>query len=167
MVLAGAVWRGAPAARSYFVRADRPVHVISPEEVDAWLADSAVKVITIHRTDVASAQSIITDGVDLTRCSDDAAWGQGFYSRSSADPQYGEATVRVAVRLQSPLEIMDSVRDAGILELLTAQAGTDDFRAAIQAAGYDGVLVHYGQQLVVVAFESSQVKVVVSEDADG
>ena len=82
------------------------------------------------------------------------------------DPRYGTAEVRVAVRLTRPLVIEDSVRDAGVLEDLTRRAGTEDFRDAILAAGFDGVVVHYGEQRLVVAFHSEQVKVVLEGTGD-
>ena len=145
---------------------EKPEHQLAPDEVDSWLADSVVRTVTVHHTDPESALDIIEHGVDIAKSTLDAAWGQGFYSRTNSDPQHGSIAVWVAVRLMQPLEIMDSVRDAEILEELTQRASTEDFRVAILASGYDGVLVHYGQHLVVVAFHNEQVKVMLREDDD-
>ena len=140
----------------------RPPHVITREEAAAWLADSAVQVITVHRTDPASAHAITTEGVDIARTTADAGWGQAFYSGTRPDPQYGDATVRVAVRLQHPLILNDVVRDIELVEELRARTHADNIRDAVLAAGYDGVVVHFGPgDMWVVAYRNDQVKVVV------
>ncbi len=146
--------------------ADRPAHIITPDEVDAWLADSAVKVVTVHRTDPGSARDITEQGVDIGKTSTDAGWGQGFYSGTLPDIQYGAASVRVAVRLSQPLIIRDSIRDVGILEELQREAGTADPREAVLGAGYDGVVIHFGPgDMWVVAYSNDQVKVVLESSS--
>ena len=146
----------------------RAVHQIRPDEVGNWLSDSALRVPTIHRTDRASAEDIITHGVQIELGNLDAGWGQGFYSCTLPDRRHGEAEVQVAVRLQRPLMIRDPIRDAEVLETLTARAGLDDFRLAILLAGYDGVVIEYGpSDLVVVAYRNEQVKVVLVGGAHG
>jgi hypothetical protein len=141
--------------------ADRPAHIITPDEVDAWLADSAVKVVTVHRTDPDSARDIMEHGVDLTKGDRDAAWGWGFYSSTIGAAQYGEAEVRVAMRLTHPLVLPDTVRGAEIVDDLMARTGTDDLRLAVLDAGYDGIVLHFGAtEMWVVAYRDDQVKVV-------
>lgn len=145
-----------------------PLHLIGPDEVAAWLADSIVKTVTIHRTDQISARDITERGVDIGRASPDAGWGRGFYSTLIPDRRFGEAEVRIAVRLVRPLVILDSVRDAEVLETLTSRAANDDFREAILAGSYDGVVIHFGPgDITVVAFWDEQVKVVVGERGRG
>ena len=117
-------------------------HLIGSAEVDAWLSDSVVTVVTTHCTDRESAQDIVERGVDIQRSRFDAAWWRGFYSRTPAAPQYGEVHVPVAVRLLNPLILHDSVRGAAVVDDLANRAGTDDFRSAIMSAGFDGVLIH-------------------------
>src|SRR5581483_8148440 len=145
----------------------RPPHLVTPAEASAWLAGSAVKTVTVHRTDPEAAQDIVEHGVDITRATPDSAWGQGFYSCTISDPAYGTAEVMVAIRLQRPLVIQDSIRDAAILEDLTTRAGTDDFREAVLAAGFYGVMVHFGgNRWWVVAYHGEQVKVVLPDEDD-
>jgi hypothetical protein len=163
MVLAK--YDAAPAEQEEWLR---PPHQITRDEVAAWLADSVVNTVTVHRTDERSARAILERGVEIALTSADAGWGQGFYSSTIPDTQYGDAQVLVAVRLIHPLVIQDSVRDAETLETLLQQADTDHFREAIQGAGYDGVVVHFGPgDLMVVAFRDDQVKVVVAGDERG
>lgn len=75
----------------------RPDHIITTAEVDNWLADSAVKRVTHHRTSPSAARDIVEHGVDLDR-SQTGSFGQGFYTSTLADEFYGEAQVVVAVR---------------------------------------------------------------------
>lgn len=141
-----------------------PEHVITLEQVQGWLAGSAVQEITIHRTDAESAQSIREHGFLLEQASPTTGWGRAFYSGSRSDPQYGPVEVRVAVRLVRPLVIADAIRDVEVIEELVTRAGTDDIRVAVLAAGYDGVVVQYGLgDYWVVAYYPDQVKVVVEE----
>ncbi len=129
-----------------------------------WLADSAVQVVLWHRTSPAAADQIERSGVDIKRGDPDAAWGQGFYCCNYSEPQYGEAIVPVAVRLIHPLVLPDSVRGAAVMEALLQQAGTDDMRTAVLAAGYDGLVIHFPHgQFWVVAYHNEQVRVVLGE----
>ena len=140
----------------------RPPHVITRDEVGAWLAGSAVQVITVHRTDPASARAIVEDGVDIDRTDPYAAWGRGFYSSTRPVPQYGEAGVTVAIRLTRPLVLDDPIDGAAVLDHLLQEFHTDDIHKAVSRAGYDGVVVHYGpNEAWVVAYRNDQVKVVV------
>lgn len=136
-------------------------HIIAWAEVDDWLADSVVKTVTHHRTSWSNARDILEQGVRLELASADAAWGQGFYSSTLDTPEYGEAVVRVAVKLTRPLVIRDTIAGAELLDELLLRAQTQDFRAAIVAAGYDGVIVHWGpKDQWVVAFSAEQVRIV-------
>jgi hypothetical protein len=66
-----------------------------------------------------------------------------------------------AIRLRRPLIVADSIDGQDMLEELRERAGTEDARAAVLAAGYDGVLIHYGPgDFWVVAYHDEQVKVV-------
>jgi hypothetical protein len=88
--------------------------------------------------------------------------GEGFYSGTVPDDQYGEAQVYVAVRLVRPLVIHDTIRGAEILDELMERTGAEYPGQAILASGYDGVVIHFGQDdLWVVAYRNDQVKVVV------
>ena len=83
--------------------AGRPPHIISPDDVDAWLADSAVRVVTYHRTTRWAARSILERGVDM-QLSRIGAYGQGFYtSTRTPGEELGDVTLPVAIRLQRPL----------------------------------------------------------------
>ncbi len=148
--------------------APRPAHQLTLGEVGAWLVDSVVKTVTFHRTDPVSARDITEHGVDLAEASADGAWGRGFYSSTVPDPQYGSAEVPVAVRLRNPLLIHDPVRDAAQVDDLLLRSGTEDMRAAILSAGYDGVVIHYAERGIwVVAYFDEQVKVVVGAGGRG
>jgi hypothetical protein len=136
-------------------------HLIRRSEVARWLRDSVVPSITIHRTSVEAARRITEEGVAVARTEPDSAWGQGFYSSSIPDPRFGEIDIRVAVRLQRPLIVPDAIDSAEIVEDIRASTEEDDVRQAILAAGYDGVLVHYGPgDFWAVAYWDHQVKVV-------
>ncbi len=138
-----------------------PSHLIRRGEVALWLRDSAVKEVTIHRTSAEAAESIVRGGVRIAFTDSGSTWGQGFYSSTIPDRQYGDVSVRVAVRLRQPLSIRDAIDGQDVLDELRGRAETDDARVAVLAAGFDGVLVHYGPGDVwVVAYHDEQVKVV-------
>jgi len=137
-----------------------PAHLIRPEDVPAWLGGSVNKLITTHRTDEASARSIREHGIRIERSDPDGGWGQGFYSGTRSDAQYGDVSVRVAVRLLRPFLAHDPIADQERIGALLARAGTDDIREALMAAGHDGVVVHWGPgDMWVVAYTSEQVRV--------
>ena len=151
-------------------RARRPEHVISPEEVGEWLADSAVKSVTYHRTTRQAADDIIEHGVDLSK-SWRGAYGAGFYTATSTEGLPGDIDVPVAVRLRNPLQ--GHAGEIGArLDVLTRQLGygamTPRAAAAVRRhlveSGYDGVVVEDagGDGIdYVIAIESGSVKVVV------
>jgi hypothetical protein len=141
-----------------------PSHLITPDEVEAWLAGSAVQAVLQHRTNPVAADLIERFGVEIGLGDTEAAWGQGFYACNYSEPQYGSAVLRVAVRLTHPLVLPDSVRGAGIMDDLLREAGTEDMRAAVLGAGYDGLVIHFPRdQFWVVAYRDEQVKIVVGE----
>jgi len=141
---------------------ERAAHLITRDEARAWLAGSAVHALTVHRTDPASAAAIEQFGVNISRAAPDTSWGRGFYSSLVPDVRYGDARLQVAVRLIHPLVIDDTVDSDEITDRLLRRAGTDDMRAAVLAAGYDGVVVHFGQSdMWVVAYFDHQVRVIV------
>jgi hypothetical protein len=156
------------------VSASRPTHLIAPDEVDAWLADSVVRVVTYHRTTFFAARSILERGVDITR-SRIGTYGQGFYT-STATPaeEFGEITMTVAVRLRRPLvgsqeQIAAQVDDLvieryGNLRPITPPAAAAVRRRFIRL-GYDGLVIHdvdcEGTDYIVALFGAS-VKVIQS-----
>jgi hypothetical protein len=139
----------------------RPSHLIRRREVAAWLAGSAVTQATVHVTTAEHARRLRDDGVAVERSAADTSWGRGFYSSTIPDRQYGDTEVQVAVRLLKPLVIMDVLDGAALIDELLAAAGTEDVRDAVQTAGYDGVVIHFGPgELWVVAYRDDQVKVI-------
>lgn len=136
-------------------------HLIRRSEVAAWLADSVVKQIMIHHTSPDDARRIRVEGARIERGSSDAKWGQGFYTSTHPHHEYGEAGVRVAVRLRSPLVVLDQINAQEYIDALLAQAGGEDVRAVLQTAGHDGVVIHWQSgEVWAVAFENDQVRVV-------
>src|SRR5919202_1323840 len=81
----------------------RPPHIIEPDQVDAWLADSVNRQVTYHRTTREAALDTLEHGVDIGR-SRIGAFGQGFYTVAvrPTDLQRGEAAVPVVIRLRRP-----------------------------------------------------------------
>jgi hypothetical protein len=77
-------------------------HLIRPNEVAEWLAGSRVQTVTYHRTDAASARSILERGVNIDRAVR-GTFGQGFYTATSPEAFFGPAELVVAVRLDDPL----------------------------------------------------------------
>ncbi len=141
----------------------RPGHLISRDEVPAWLADSAVKQTTVHVTSRAAAESIWREGVRIKRTGEEGKYGYGFYSAIRLDPQYGDTPVWVAVKLRRPLVLRDSVRDMDLVYDLAEVHPDLPLNEAIRAGGYDGVVVYYGGGTGdgwVVAFDAAQVKIV-------
>lgn len=148
-----------------------PTHLITPDEVDAWLADSVNKVVTFHRTTRWAAHDIVRSGADITR-SHVGSFGQGFYTATRSDAFFGEAEVAVAVRIRRPLlghldEIEEQMDD--FLARLGApqRRMTPDVAAAVRQEllrlGYDGILIQdAGGDGVdfVIALENQQVKAV-------
>jgi hypothetical protein len=152
-------------------RGPRRPHVIRPDEVDAWLADSVNKVVTYHRTTSAAAQDILEHGVESSR-SRIGAYGQGFYTATSPVGQFGDTNLRVAVRTGSPLlgEIADIERvvdplvfrlsgGTGRLTVPVASA----LRREFQELGYDSIIVRDagGDGIdYVIALQGESVRVV-------
>jgi hypothetical protein len=154
------------------VSAGRPSHLILPEEVDAWLADSAVKVVTYHRTSVLGARSILAQGVDIAR-SRIGAYGQGFYTATApVDEELDDVTLTVAVRLRSPLVGYAEALAVRVDEIIVTRYGrlrpiTTDVASAVRRVlvglGYDGLVIRDVEEEgldYVVAFFGTSVKVV-------
>lgn len=152
--------------------AGRPSHIISPDEVDAWLADSSVRVITYHRTTLWAAQSILEHGVDIGR-SRIGAYGQGFYTSTRVPgAELGDVTLSVAIRLERPLigsqeSIEEAVDDVVIERYGTLRPITPPVAEAIRRQlirlEYDGLVIQDvdGEGTdYVVAFFGASVKVV-------
>ena len=129
--------------------AGRPRHLILPDEVDAWLADSAVRVVTYHNTDRVSADAILRDGprVELSRT---GSYGQGFYTSTVPDPFFGEVQIAVAVRLRRPLTMHFDEMDQLMRRLVLRLSPLDPrltllqsrrIRRELLAEGYDGIIV--------------------------
>ena len=140
-------------------------------EVDAWLAASAVRVLTYHNTDHRSAQHIAAHGVDIARCRV-GTYGQGFYTATQPDPFFGEVELTVAVRLVAPLrgnddyvgQFIDRIAEqhAAPGGRLTPEVGRS-VRRELLRLGYDGIVVENvdGEGIdYVIALEERAVKVV-------
>jgi hypothetical protein len=154
------------------VSAGRPSHLISPEEVDAWLADSTVRAVTYHRTTVLGARSILERGVDIAR-SRVGAYGQGFYTASAPiDDDLYDLTLAVAVRLLHPLRGSPEEVEAHVDRLILERYGalrpiTPEVAAAVRRdfirLGYDGLVIRDvdgGGLDYVVAFFGASVRAV-------
>jgi hypothetical protein len=153
--------------------ADRPPHLISPDEVPSWLADSVNGRVTYHRTSIEAAREILRRGVDISH-SRIGAYGQGFYTSTDADAFFGDALVTVAIRLVSPLvgdvpsvsDVVDAIanRLAPLSRRITPAIAAS-IRRELISLGYDGILIVDGggdDVDYVVAFNSESVRVVVS-----
>lgn len=153
-------------------RSPWPDHIIPPEDVDDWLADSAVKAVTYHRTSVLSASDVIEHGVDLAK-SRIGSFGQGFYTATESDEFYGPAEVAVAIRTtQPPIGLAD---DLGLyIDHLARELRPDQNRLTPQVAkairrellrlGYDGIVAKDagGDGIdYVIAIKDGTVRVVV------
>jgi hypothetical protein len=148
----------------------RPPHIIRPDEVASWLAESVNKVVTYHRTDATAATDIIAHGVDVTK-THIGSFGQGFYTATHSDPFYGEVEIPVAVRLLRPrvghmddleLELDELVEQFRRDRRLTPDVAIQ-IRQRFLAEGYDGIIARdAGGNGVdyVIALEGSAVKVV-------
>ncbi|MFN8632293.1 MAG: hypothetical protein U0893_00455 [Chloroflexota bacterium] len=129
---------------------NRPPHLIHPDGVDAWLADSAVRVVTYHNTDQRSAAAILRDGVSINR-SWTGSYGQGFYTASVPDPFFGEFELTTAVKLRSPM--IGDAEELGpyidrltyrfdpVTRLLTPRVAAL-IRRELLSEGYDGLVVY-------------------------
>jgi len=149
----------------------RPPHVIRPDEVAAWLADSVNTQLTYHRTLRADAQDILEHGVDVTR-SRIGAYGQGFYTATDPAVFPGEAVVTLAIRARRPL-VGDEPDIADQTDALARRFGrTGRITLAVAAAirqellglGHDAIIVRnaVGEGVdYVIALDSVAVKVVV------
>jgi hypothetical protein len=120
-----------------------------------------VRTTTVHRTSLENARRIIAEGARIELGDPETTWGQGFYSSTRPAPDYGETGLTVALRITRPWIVWDTMRAADELEDMMAAIGTEDRHGALRAHGYNGVIAHYaGGEMVVVAFEDRQVKVV-------
>jgi hypothetical protein len=146
-------------------------HVIQPDEVDTWLADSVNRQVTYHRTTREAALDILEHGVDIGR-SRIGAYGRGFYTATVSGVFPGDAEVAVAVRTRCPLEgdyeEMHVEMEARTRRLVGRAGGlTPEVAAAIRQEllqeGYDGIIVRDGGGDgvdYIIALESASVKVV-------
>jgi hypothetical protein len=128
---------------------DRPPHLISPDEVDEWLANSVNGRVTYHRTSVHAARDIVRRGVDISR-SRIGSYGQGFCTATETDPFYGPVEMAVAIRLTQPLRgdhpFLEATIDAIVQRL---QPGALDLfpelsariRRDLMRLRYDGIMV--------------------------
>jgi hypothetical protein len=130
----------------------RPDHVIAPNEVSSWLADSAVRTVTYHCTSWQAAERIRERGVDPER-SRVGSFGQGFYTATVREEEFGSTCLTEAVRLQTPLfgsfaeveQIVDAI--AARLNPLTGRisvAIAAGIRRELLRLGDDGIIVPDG-----------------------
>ncbi len=128
---------------------DRPLHLISPDEVPSWLLDSVNGRVTYHNTTPGAAGAIRRGGVRIER-SRLGSFGQGFYTSTSPEPFYGPVTIPVAVRLHRPLmghldEIEAYIED--LIELMSPRspgitpALARRLRRELLDLGYDGLTI--------------------------
>ena len=148
-----------------------PPHIIRPEEVDGWLADSVNKAVTYHRTSHEAARSIKERGVDLSHVWI-GSYGHGFYTATEAEVFHGEAEVAVAVRLTRPLQgdpesVGRVVDDVIVLVSGGKSRLTPPVAAAVRREllrmGHDGIIVTDGGGDgidYVIALDAGTVKVV-------
>ena len=117
--------------------------------------------VTTHRTTPEAAQSIREEGFRVERAEPDARFGRGFYSSTRPQPEFGTASVSVAVRLVNPLGPLPLLDIEDAILALQMEFGTVDIREVLLEAGYDGVIVRWGPgDDEVVACHDEQVKVV-------
>jgi hypothetical protein len=133
-------------------RADRPPHLIAPDEVASWLAGSSLMGATYHRTSRDAAARIRRLGADPER-SRVGTFGAGFYTATVEEEEYGPALVVVAIRLRTPLSgTFDEVEEIvdQIAMRLNPPRGQITTRVAAQIRrellrlGYDGIIVPDG-----------------------
>ncbi|MBI4492486.1 MAG: hypothetical protein HY690_06805 [Chloroflexi bacterium] len=125
-----------------------PSHLISPDEVKDWLADSVNKRITFHRTARLAAEEIIKHGVDISR-SRIGAYGQGFYTTTDPEGLPGDTILEVTIRLLKPLvgdsEAVGSLADEVALRVSGRSAITRPtahlIRQELLNRGYDGMII--------------------------
>jgi hypothetical protein len=149
-------------ARAVVSETPRASHLIRRGDVPRWLAGPAVDFVTIHQMTASDARLIRETGVRIERTARDAAWGQGFYTTTRPDWQYGEVSVPVAVRLMQPFVAQDPIDGQEQIDAMLAGAQADDVRAVLLAAGFDGVIVHrpWRDEVWVIAYHDHQVRIV-------
>jgi hypothetical protein len=131
---------------------DRLPHLIARQDVAAWLADSVVTAITYHRTSYQAPAHIRASGVDPAR-SRVGSFGQGFYTSTVEEVEFGSVSIAVAVRLLSPLtgtfaaieDLVDRIAArlnprSGALTMAVAVG----IRRELLRLGYDGIIVPDG-----------------------
>ena len=149
-----------------------PAHLITSDQVDAWLADSVNRQLTYHRTSAEAAGNILRQRVDVSR-GVIGAYGQGFYTATRADSVHGAVELALAVRLRRPLQgPVDEV--AGVVDALARLVTgsptpritpevTAGVRRELLDLGYDGLIVwDAGGDGIdyVIALQAETVKVV-------
>jgi hypothetical protein len=113
-------------------------HLIRSSQVRAWLRDSVVKEVAVHRTTAEPAERILREGVDrIGRSAAHVRFGSGFYSSTRPNPHYGDTNVYVSIRLRRPFVMEDTIEGEERIDEMSAAAGSDDVRAALMEAGYD------------------------------
>lgn len=136
-------------------------HVIRRDQVRTWLADSVNISVTVHTTDAFSARTIREHGVDLLQIASDAGFGRAFYTSRRMIPEYGDSSVRVAVRLLRPLFVRGMLDAAEHIDELLLRYNTENYSAALFSAGYDGIMVDDAPgDGWVIAYRIEQVRVV-------
>lgn len=146
-----------------------PSHQIRAQDVDAFLATSAIKQPYIHASTPAARDRIRTHGVE-SRFDPTGLYGVGLYTSKAHHKAYGDATTQLAIRMERPFEttIDDFHRDARSI--------IDDYqlrhphepsaiahRNALVEAGYDGIHMAGDRPRNdwLVSFDPKNVRVVV------
>jgi len=159
-----------------------PVHQIHETDVGAYLKDSQLKNVGIHRTDEESVDQILKNGVDVAKAGG-GMYGQGFYTAEFDQPAFGNRRVQVAIKMKNPLVVDLSTSEGTHVMLDTMNAAHTDLssklggkeppsffgtkvenraRKLLVEKGYDGVIVKRGKYGdFYVGIRNDNIKVIV------
>lgn len=158
-------------------------HQIRRSDVAAFLADSKVQQTTFHGTSQAAVDSIIANGVDISRSK--GSWADGFYTALTPIQGYGKGTVEVATRAVHPFPAGQSLREfERAVEELARQhpppimhplARLRDSQGFLTPTGITDVLTSAGFDSIrrvapreptwLIGLDASKIKVVVADAA--
>lgn len=141
-----------------------PNNQIHGADVKEFLAGSKLTQPAFHETSSAAAASITDEGVKLNRAH--GILGDGFYTSGKGGEGWGEATVKVAIRMDHPLVVRDvrigegKIRD--IVGPLRRNNPSGYIREKLLSAGYDGIIVGSPQNVKwAIGIKTGSVKVIV------
>jgi hypothetical protein len=135
--------------------------------VARFLRGSVLTEPVFHNTSLEARDQIVRQGIDVMK-TQTAGYGRGFYMASRPIARFGPIEVKVAARLMRPLDLDLEQHEAWLEQHRLQEAGPDEVRRVVLAAGHDGIIIRDGEfdarnnpVDVIVGLKNTTMKIVV------